>query len=68
MASLLDRFRAWLGVNSEHTAEHVDIWHELTEQQTRLRALDAYVEARSSRRDRRRIFTASHPQRRIGDQ
>jgi hypothetical protein len=63
----MDRFRSWLGVNGEHTEEHASVRRELTAQRTRLRRLDAYVEARSIRHDRRRGMTASHPTRRADD-
>jgi hypothetical protein len=66
VASWMDRVRAWLG-NGEHTEEHAEVRRELTAQQLRIKALDAYVEARGSRLDRRRTFVARHPNRRAGD-
>ena len=63
----MDRFREWLGIEAGHTEEHVEVRRELTEQQSRIRALDAYVEARTSRKHRRRAVMASHPNRRVTD-
>lgn len=66
MARVLDRIRAWLGLEG-HTEEHIDVRRELTEQKSRIRALDAYVEARSAKRERRQSYIVPHPQRRAED-
>lgn len=62
----MDRIRSALGVNNEHTDEHISIRAELTDQQMRIRALDAYVDARTSRKDRRHVITPHVPDRRHG--
>jgi ribosomal protein S15P/S13E len=65
VASLMDHVRSILGLG-EHAEEHADVRRELTEQQSRIRRLDAYVEARMGK-DRRRRLTPNHPQRRASD-
>jgi hypothetical protein len=67
VASLMDRLRFWLGLDGEHSEEHADLRRELTEQRSRIRRLDAYVEARGYGRDRRRMMTPTHPRRRVTD-
>ncbi len=67
MASLMERIRHWLGADGEHTQEHADLRRDLIAQQTSIRRLDAYIDARGIRSERRRMMTLSHPKRRATD-
>ena len=63
MPSLMERLRSWLGV--DRTEEHVEVRRQLAAQQMRIKAIDAYIDARG--RDRRRMLTLKHPKRRVTD-
>jgi hypothetical protein len=67
MPSLIERIREWLAPDGADDPEHEEIRRRLAAQQLRITALDAYVQVRGSRLDRRRTFAASHPNRRASD-
>lgn len=63
----MDRVRHWLGINGQHREEHAEIEREVVAMTTRLKVLDAYVDARGARLERRRMMALEHPNRRVND-
>jgi hypothetical protein len=65
----MDRFRDLLGVGPDPTDADVkaEMRTDISAHRSRLKVIDAIVEARTPRTDRRRVMVPAHPNRRAGD-